>query len=124
MQFKLGEPALTWWGTTKLYVKRVLMAVGLVIFGPIALLFLLPFGLCYLFIEKTKQSSIWARMNLFLRIIYFILLFPLVLAVGIIAGIISVPLSIIVGIPGFIIKEIWDKIQTKKAAKKKLLDKL
>lgn len=54
MQFKLGEPALTWWGTTKLYVKRVLMAVGLVIFGPIALLFLLPFGLCYLFIEKTK----------------------------------------------------------------------
>jgi hypothetical protein len=63
-------------------------------------------------------------MNLFLRIIYFILLFPLVLAVGIIAGIISVPLSIIVGIPGFIIKEIWDKIQTKKAAKKKLLDKL
>ena len=63
-------------------------------------------------------------MNLFVRIIYFILLFPLVLAVGIIAGIISVPLSIIVGIPGFIIKEIWDKIQTKKAAKKKLLDKL
>ena len=63
-------------------------------------------------------------MNLFVRIIYFILLFPLVLAVGIIAGIISVPLSIIVGIPGFIIKEIWDKIQTVRAAKKKLLDKL
>ena len=63
-------------------------------------------------------------MNLFFRIVYFILFFPLVLAIGIIAGIISVPLSIIIGIPGFIIKEILDKYQTSKIARAKLLSRL
>lgn len=63
-------------------------------------------------------------MNLFFRIIYFVLLIPLVLIIGIIAGIISVPLSIIIGIPTFIIKEIYDKYQTTKAAKAKLLSRL
>lgn len=63
-------------------------------------------------------------MNLFLRIIFFIFTFPFVLVGGIIAGLISVPLSIIVGIPGFIIKEVWDKYQTTKAAKAKLLSRL
>jgi hypothetical protein len=78
-----------------------------------------PISLCYLSLEKTKElfKETWKR------VICLFFVWPIALALGLIADVVVIPVGLLVGAPYFAIKQIKDKINTKNNSRYKLLNR-
>ena len=78
-----------------------------------------PIALCYLCIEKAKEQVT----DGFMRVICFILILPIVFALGLIADVVVIPVGLLFGAPYFALKQFCDKINTKRNSREKLLNR-
>jgi hypothetical protein len=81
----------------------------LIIFGPIALIFVTPFGALVLSVEATKCFSRSSGCCYFFLLLLRIIIALLAFGLGAVANIIVVPAAILFGIPYLIFKEINGK---------------
>ena len=116
-QFIRADPATSFLRFFCLYLKRFFMLLGIIILGPIILVFAVPLGLCAACIEGYGRLF---RGNCFCLCCFFLFTLPIVLALGFAADAIVVPLAIVIGAPYFIIKQVIEKKRTKRQARERL----